>query len=43
MSEFILGSYILVWPALTLIILWVICRAVWKDIQTAKKEKRGLV
>ncbi|WP_243454020.1 putative transporter small subunit [Oceanisphaera pacifica] len=43
MSEFILGSYILVWPALTLLVLWVICRAVWKDIKAAKKEKRGLV
>ena len=43
MSELILGAYVLIWPALTLVILWVICRAVWKDIKTAKKEKRGLV
>lgn len=43
MNELTLGAYILIWPVLTLVILWVICRAVWKDIKAAKKEKRGLV
>lgn len=43
MNEFTLGIYILIWPALTFGILWVICRAVWQDIKAAKKEKRGLV
>ena len=43
MNEFTLGLYILIWPALTLGILWVICRAVWQDIKAAKKENRELV
>ncbi|WP_232455117.1 putative transporter small subunit [Oceanisphaera avium] len=43
MNEFILGAYILVWPALTLWVLVVLCRAVLKDVQKAKQEKRNLV
>ncbi|MDV2857614.1 MULTISPECIES: putative transporter small subunit [Oceanimonas] len=43
MSELIMGAYILIWPALTLLVLIMICRGVWKDIVAAKKENRELV
>lgn len=43
MTEFTLSAYILVWPALTLWILVVLCRAVLKDVRQAKKEQRELV
>lgn len=43
MNEFTLSAYILVWPALSLWILVMLCRAVLKDLRLAKKEKRGLV
>ncbi|WP_217645434.1 putative transporter small subunit [Oceanisphaera psychrotolerans] len=43
MNDLILGAYILIWPALTLWILVVICKAVLKDVREAKKENRELV
>lgn len=43
MNEFTLTAYILVWPALTLWVLVVLCRAVLKDVRQAKKERRKLV
>jgi hypothetical protein len=43
MSELMLGAYILIWPALTLWILLLICKAVLKDMREAKKENRDLV
>ncbi|MCT7655752.1 putative transporter small subunit [Oceanimonas sp. NS1] len=43
MSELTLGAYILIWPALTLWVLIMICRGVWKDIVAARKENRELV
>lgn len=39
----IYGAYILIWPALTLGVLALICHAVWRDIRTAEEEKRDLV
>ncbi len=35
--------YILMWPALTLGVLFYICRAVWRDVKEAKKNNKGLV
>lgn len=35
--------YVLIWPALTLGVLVLICRAVWRDSRRARKEKRALV
>lgn len=35
--------YVLIWPALTLGVLVVICRAVLQDHRRARKEKRELV
>lgn len=43
MNEFTLSAYILVWPALTLWVLVVLCRAVLKDLRQAQKEQRKLV
>ncbi|MDY7114906.1 putative transporter small subunit [Halomonas sp. SSL-5] len=35
--------YVLVWPALTLGVLALICRAVWRDHRKAREEHRELV
>lgn len=35
--------YVLMWPALTLGVLFYICRAVWRDAKKAKKTNRGMV
>lgn len=43
MSELIYGSYILVWPALTLGVLAVICGAVYKDSLQARKSGRDRI
>jgi len=37
------GLYVLVWPALTLAVLVVICAAVLRDHRMAKKENREMV
>lgn len=37
------GFYVLIWPALTLGVLVLICRAVLRDWRAARKEKRELV
>ncbi|WP_232090354.1 putative transporter small subunit [Billgrantia diversa] len=37
------GFYVLIWPALTLGVLVLICRAVLHDWRAARKEKRELV
>lgn len=39
----LLGFYVLVWPALTLGVLILICRAVIRDRRQAKKEHREMV
>lgn len=38
MSEFIYGAYILIWPALTLGVLAIICGAVIRDARAARKS-----
>lgn len=43
MSELIYGSYILIWPALTLVVLAVICGAVIRDARSARKANKDLV
>lgn len=43
MQTLIYGAYILIWPAITLAVLLLICAAVRKDIRAAKREKRELV
>lgn len=43
MSFLILSTYILVWPALTLWVLVVLCRAVLKDYRSAKKNNEEMV
>ena len=35
--------YVLVWPALTLGVLVLICRAVWRDRREARRQRRSLV
>lgn len=43
MQTFILASYVLIWPLVSLAVLVVIGVATWKDIQVARREKRELV
>ena len=43
MNEFIYGSYILVWPLLTLGVLAVICGAVIRDARNARKADKDLI
>ncbi|MER7079666.1 hypothetical protein SAMN05421805_11491 [Saccharopolyspora antimicrobica] len=43
MSNLLLAAYILVWPALTAIVLIVLCVAVAKDHRQAKKNNRSVV
>ncbi|ATJ83371.1 putative transporter small subunit [Halomonas beimenensis] len=35
--------YVLIWPALTLGVLLLICRAVLRDRREARRQHRGLV
>ncbi|WP_273145246.1 putative transporter small subunit [Halomonas sp.] len=39
----LLAFYVLIWPALTLGVLVVICRAVMRDRRQAREENRELV
>lgn len=43
MSDLLLAAYILMWPALTAIVLIVLCVAVFKDHRQAKKNNRSVV
>lgn len=43
MSELAYGTYILIWPALTLGVLAVICSAVIKDAVEARKSDSDMV
>lgn len=43
MQTLIYGSYVLIWPALTLGVLALICRAVWRDMRAANNDDRDLV
>nr|WP_281377623.1 putative transporter small subunit [Saccharopolyspora hordei] len=39
----ILTAYILMWPAMTAIVLIVLCAAVFKDHRDAKKNNKSVV
>lgn len=43
MQELIYGSYILIWPALTLVMLGLIVKAVLRDVREAKRNNAELV
>ena len=43
MQTLIYGSYVLIWPILTLGVLALICRAVLRDTRAAREEKHDLV
>lgn len=43
MNTFLFGAYILIWPVLTLAVLFVLCRAVLKDIRDAKRSDSDMV
>lgn len=43
MQELIYGSYILIWPALTLVMLGLIVKAVLRDLREAKRNNAELV
>ena len=38
-----MSAYILVWPAISAVVLYVLCRGVVKDIRDARLEGRDLV
>ncbi|GGY78472.1 putative transporter small subunit [Marinobacter zhanjiangensis] len=42
-AELLYGAYILVWPAITLVVLGVICRAVARDVRKARNSDEDLV
>ncbi len=42
-NEIVYGAYILIWPALTLGVLTVICGAVLKDVRKARKSDEDLI
>ena len=42
-NELLYAAYILVWPALTLGVLAVICTAVARDIRKARKANKDLI
>ena len=43
MNGYLLSTYILVWPAISAVVLYVLCRGVVKDIRDARREGRDLV
>lgn len=43
MQELIYGSYILIWPAVTLVMLGLIVKAVLRDLREAKRNNAELV
>lgn len=42
MNTFVYGSYILMWPVMTLGVLALICGAVIRDSVQARKDKKSL-
>lgn len=43
MNALVYGAYILAWPAITLVVLVLICDAVIKDVRESRKQKRTLI
>lgn len=42
-NVFIYGLYILIWPAITLGVLVLICMATYRDVKSAKRDNRDIV
>ncbi|MCE0758357.1 putative transporter small subunit [Marinobacter sp. G11] len=42
-NELVYGAYILVWPAITLVVLGVICGAVARDVRQARNNDDDLI
>jgi len=42
-NVFIYGLYILIWPAITLGVLVLICTAAYRDVKNAKRDNRDIV
>ncbi|MGE6440898.1 putative transporter small subunit [Psychrobacter sp. NPDC078409] len=42
-NVFIYGLYILIWPAITLGVLVLICTATYRDVRSAKRDNRDIV
>lgn len=42
-NAFIYGLYILIWPAITLGVLVLICTATYRDVKKAKRDNRDIV
>ncbi|MEX2474482.1 putative transporter small subunit [Marinobacter sp.] len=42
-NELVYGAYILIWPAITLVVLGVICGAVARDIRKARNSDEDLI
>lgn len=42
-NTFIYGLYILIWPAITLAVLVLICTATYRDIKRAKRNNKDIV
>ena len=43
MSAFAYGLYILIWPAITLAVLTIICTATYRDAKKAKAANKRIV
>lgn len=43
MNAFAYGTYILIWPAITFVVLVLICGAVVKDVRAARRNKRDVI
>ncbi|WP_227677745.1 MULTISPECIES: putative transporter small subunit [Psychrobacter] len=42
-NVFIYGLYILIWPALTLAVLILICTATYRDVKKARRQNKDIV
>jgi len=42
-NVFVYGLYILIWPAITLGVLVLICTATYRDVKNAKRDNRDIV
>lgn len=43
MSAFLLSLYVLIWPVIVAVVLFVLGRALWHEIRDAKREGRSLI
>lgn len=43
MSTFLLTAYVLLWPIVSAVLLFVLCRALWLDTREAKRLGHDLV